>query len=74
MRVWQVDDSSKTAKDVARDFARTYWAEPRRVVGFKSDGAFKVTRGVRTYRVFEDGKLWVVEVVDDPFEEAKCHA
>ncbi len=66
MRIWQVYGGSKTAKDAAQEFARSYWAEARKITGFKPDGTFKVMRGLRTYRVFEDGDLWVVEVVDDP--------
>lgn len=65
-RIWQVYGGNKTAKGAAQEFARTYWAEPRKITGYKSDGTFKVVRGLRTYRVIEDGDLYVIEVVDDP--------
>jgi len=66
MNIWQVYGYGKTAKDTAQEFARTYWTEPRKITGFKADGTFKVVRGLRTYRVFEDGDVWAIEVVDDP--------
>jgi hypothetical protein len=44
-------DIVKTAKNAAIEFARSYWAQPRKVVGFKADGTFQVKDGVRTYRV-----------------------
>jgi len=61
--IWQVYGGNKTAQDAAREFARTYWAEPRKITGFKPDGTFKVVRGLREYRVFEKGDLWAIEVV-----------
>lgn len=67
-RIWQVYGYNKTAKDAAEEFVRTYWGEPRKIKGFKPDGTFKVVRGLRTYRVFEDGDLFVIEVVDDPLQ------
>ncbi len=41
MRIWQVYGGSKTAKDAAQEFARSYWAEARKITGFKPDGTFK---------------------------------
>jgi len=66
MNIWQVYGYNKTAKDAAQEFVRTYWAEARKIKGFKADGTFKVVGGLRTYRVFQDGDNWAVEVVDSP--------
>ena len=50
--IYQCDaDIVKTAKGAAIEFARNYWTEPRKVVGFKDDGTFQVKNGIRTYRV-----------------------
>jgi len=65
MRVWQVYGHNRTAKDAAQEFARTHWAEPRKITGFKADNTFKLVRGLRTYRVFLEGELWVIEVVGE---------
>lgn len=62
-KVWQLRDGSKTAEVAAREFVRTYWAKPRKIWNFTPDGFFSVAGGLRMYRVFEDGDLWVVEVV-----------
>lgn len=62
--IWQVYRGNMTAKEAAQGFVRAYWAEARKIAGFKPDGTFKVVRGLRTYRVFEDGDLWVIEVVE----------
>lgn len=65
MRVWQVYGYGRTAKDAAQEFARTHWAEPRKITGFKLDGTFKLVRGLRTYRVFQDGEAWAIEVISE---------
>lgn len=62
-RIWEIRDGSKTALDAAQEFARTYWAAPRKINNYTPDGFFSVVRGLRIYRVFIDGDLWVVEVV-----------
>lgn len=68
--IWQVYSPNKTAKEAAQEFARTHWAEPRKITGFQPDGTFKLVRGLRTYRVFKKDDLWVIEFT----EEAKSGA
>lgn len=68
-RIWQVYGGNKTAESAAREFARTHWAEPRKITGFKTDGTFKLVGGVRTYQVLADRDLFVIEVVPPATEE-----
>lgn len=64
-RVWQTaGGGDKTALQMAQEFARTHWAEPRKIRNFTPDGLFSLVRGLRMYRIFMDGDLWVVEVVE----------
>ncbi len=68
--IWTTSVYRKNFKQAAEEFARTYWGEPRKVVGMKErDDAsftFKVTDGAATYALAVEelsghGRVYVVD-------------
>lgn len=58
----------ETILAAARRFVAEWWAEPRKIFGFRGiDGAsamFRVVRGLNTYKIALVGNRWVVDCDD----------
>lgn len=50
-QVYQADSYNKTESDIAAEFARSWFAEPRQVEKIKPDHTFTLVDGVSVYQI-----------------------
>lgn len=71
--MWSTIGYNKSALDIAKEFAGSYFGEPRKVRSLKSsdapwfDGTFRLVGGRRVYHLWVDRKTytWYIEVKEE---------